>query len=90
MNIIKESKKHLDENNMSYCSHFLFAFSYGIRCIISGLKLVTHSIIPAVFSKAGSKLTNKLNKVFTDHNEWLQIKDRMEKFRNIYYSNDTK
>ena len=90
MNIIRESKKHLDENNMSYCSHFLFASGYGIRCIISGLLLILHAMIPALFGKAGTNLVNKLNKVFTDHNEWLQLKDRMEKFRNIYYSNDTK
>jgi hypothetical protein len=90
MNIIKESKKHLDENNMSYCSHFLFASKYGIHCIISGLFLILHAIIPAMFSKTGSNITNKLNKAFTDNNEWLQLKEQMEQFRNIYYSNDKK
>ena len=88
MNIIRESKKHLDENNMNYCSHFVFACGYGVRCIKSGLLLIVHGIVPGLFSRTGIKLVNILNKVFTKDNEWLQLKDRMERFKNIYYSND--
>ena len=90
MSIIKESKKHLDENKMSYCSHFVFACGYGLRCIKSGLLLILHAIVPGLFPRTGIKLVNILNKVFTKDNEWLQLKDKMERFKNIYYSNDNK
>ena len=88
MSIIKESKKHLDENNMNYCSHFVFACGYGVRCIKSGLLLIVHGIVPGLFPRTGVKLVNMLNKVFTNQNEWLQIKDRINRFRNIYRSDD--
>lgn len=84
--LIKKSIKHLKENNMGYWEHLKFAFSHGIRCIKAGVLLILHSIIPALFPKTGSKLVNKLNKDFTEHNEWIGLKDRMEKFKNIYKS----
>ena len=86
MNVIKESKEHLKENNMSYCEHLRFASGHGIRCIKAGLLLILHSMIPALFPKTGSILVNKLNQSFTDHNEWLELKQQMEKFKNIYRS----
>jgi len=39
-----------------------------------------------LFPKTGSILVNQLNKDFTEHNEWLELKYRMEKFNNIYKS----
>ena len=42
--------------------------------------------MPAFFANTGSDLVNKLNKVFTDQNEWLKLKSKMEKFKNIYTS----
>ena len=84
--IIKKSKEHLRENNMGYFEHLKFASGHGVRCIISGILLITHSLIPAWFSKTGINLTNKLNKVFTNDNEWLDLKKRMMRFHNIYYS----
>jgi hypothetical protein len=86
MNIIKESKKHLAENNMGYCKHLQFASGHGLRCIKAGLLLILHSIIPALYPRTGSKLVNVLNKSFTNHNEWLELKHKMEIFKNIYKS----
>lgn len=84
--IIKKSKEHLRENNMGYFEHLKFASGHGIECIKAGILLITHSLIPAWFSKAGIKLTNKLNKSFTNGNDWLNLKKRMEIFHNVYYS----
>ena len=84
--VIKKSVEHLQENNMGYWEHLKFASGHGIRCIKAGVLLILHSIIPAFFPKTGSVLVNQLNKSFTDHNDWLQLKDRMEKFKNIYKS----
>ena len=84
--VFKKSVEHLKENNMGYWEHLLFASGHGIRCIKAGILLIIHSIIPAFFPKTGSILVNKLNKSFTDHNDWLDLKNRMEKFQNIYKS----
>ena len=84
--MFKKTIKHLEDNDMTYWEHFRFASSYGVNCIYYGLLLILHSLIPAYFGLAGGKLTNKLNKVFTDQNEWLELKSKMEKFKNIYRS----
>lgn len=83
--MFKKSKKHLAENDMTYLEHFRFASGYGIHCILAGLSLIFHAIIPAYFSQTGSNLTNKLNKVFTDQNEYLSLKNRVEAFKKIVY-----
>jgi len=80
---IKKSVDHLNDNNMGYWEHLRFAFSHGIRCIKAGVLLILHSIIPALFPRTGSILVNKLNKDFTEHNEWLELKNQMQKFKNI-------
>jgi len=73
---------------MTYVEHLKFAFFHGLRCLKAGVLLIIHSIIPALFPKTGSKLVNKLNKDFTEHNDWLELKAKMEAFKNIYKSND--
>jgi hypothetical protein len=74
--LIKKSLDHLKDNNMTYYQHLIFASNHGIRCMMAGLLLVCHSIIPALFPKTGSKLVNRLNKSFIDHNEWLEFQSR--------------
>jgi hypothetical protein len=83
--MFKKSKQHLRENDMTYWEHFRFASGYGFKCITAGCLLIVHSIIPAYFSKAGATITNLLNKVFTDQNEYLSLKTRVEAFKKIVY-----
>ncbi len=83
--IIKESKTHLYKNSMGYWEHFIFASKHGLLCIKAGLLLIIHSLIPAFFAKTGSKLVNELNKSFTEHNEYLSLKTRVEAFKKIVY-----
>tara|TARA_B100002019_G_C21159753_1_gene542661 strand:+ start:60 stop:335 length:276 start_codon:yes stop_codon:yes gene_type:complete len=83
--MFKKTKLHLAENDMTYWEHFRFASSYGISCIYHGILLIAHSIIPAYFATTGSNLVNKLNKVFTDQNEYLSLKNRVEAFKKIVY-----
>ena len=80
---IKKSVEHLNDNNMGYWEHLKFASTHGARCIKAGVLLILHSIIPALFPRTGSILVNKLNKDFTEHNEWLELKSQMEKFDNM-------
>ena len=70
--MIKKSIKHLKDNNMSYYEHIKFAGKHGLSCVKAGIFLIIHGLIPALFPRAGSKLVNKLNKNFTEHNEILQ------------------
>ena len=65
--IIKKSVQHLQDNNMTYWQHFIFACGHGIRCIQAGVFLIVHSLLPALFPKTGSTLVQELNKSFTDH-----------------------
>lgn len=68
---------------MTYVEHLKFALFYGLICLKAGVLLIIHSIIPALFPKAGSTLVNNLNKDFTEHNDWLELKAKMEVFKNI-------
>ena len=85
---IKKSIEHLHQNNMSYWNHLRFASFNGARCIKAGVLLILHSIIPALFPRTGSLLVNKLNKDFTEHNDWLELKVKMQAFKNIYKSDE--
>ena len=88
--VIKKSFEHLKENNMGYWEHLKFASGHGIRCIKAGVLLILHSFIPALFPKTGSVLVNELNKSFTEHNDYLQLKERVEAFsKMIYTSSET-
>lgn len=78
--LVKKSVEHLKENNMGYFEHLLFAASHGIRCIKAGVLLMFHSLIPACFPKTGSILVEKLNQSFTDHKDWIDLKNKIQKF----------
>ena len=83
--MFKKTQLHLEQNDMTYWEHFRIASSYCIGCIYHGILLILYSIIPAYFSTTGAELTNKLNKVFTDQNEYLKLKHRVEAFKKIVY-----
>ena len=83
--MFKKSKIHLQDNSMTYWEHFRFASGYGLICIYYGLLLFLHALIPAYFSMTGSNLANKLNKIFTEQNEYLALKNRVEAFKKIVY-----
>ena len=55
--VIKESKKHLTNNDMTYWEHFIFAFMFMIGCLKMTLALIVHMIIPGFFSTYSSVKT---------------------------------
>tara|TARA_B100001778_G_C18197481_1_gene454086 strand:+ start:61 stop:339 length:279 start_codon:yes stop_codon:yes gene_type:complete len=83
--MFKESIQHLRNNDMTYWEHFGFAAGYGVSCLYHGIFLILHALVPAYFSLTGANLTNKLNKVFTEQNEYLHLKNRVEAFKKIVY-----
>lgn len=86
--IIDKSLEHLKDNNMGYWKHFKFASGHGLRCIKAGVLLMLHAIVPAFFPKTGSVLVNELNKSFTEHNDYLHLKNRVEAFSKMIYTSD--
>jgi hypothetical protein len=57
-------KQHLEENNMTYYTHLKFAFFHGCVCILAGLCLMIHSLLPCLFQTTGSDLVQSLSIVF--------------------------
>jgi len=53
--------KHLRENKKGYLEHMLFALTCGIQCLLAGLCLIVHALLPALFEKTGSKIVDKVN-----------------------------
>ena len=64
MNIRKKWIDHLQQNNMTYIDHMIFALFYGACCLLAGLYLIIYSVLPCLFPTAGSDLVTKLNKRF--------------------------
>jgi hypothetical protein len=62
--LIKQSIKHLSENNMTYWQHLRFAMFHGVLCIVAGISLIIHSLLPCFFQTAGSDLVQSLAIVF--------------------------
>lgn len=86
--VIKNSVDHLKNNNMGYWEHMRFASGHGFGCIKAGFLLIIHSIVPAWFPRTGSILVNKLNQSFTEHNDYLHLKNRVEAFSKMIYHSD--
>lgn len=63
--IIKKSIGHLQENNMYWGEHVLFAVPHAIRMMIGGSMLMIHAFIPGLFRNIGSRVTTRLVKDFT-------------------------
>jgi hypothetical protein len=64
MNIKNQWTEHLQENNMTYIEHLIFALFYGLYCLLAGFYLIVHSVFPCFFPTAGSDIVNKLSKRF--------------------------
>ena len=66
MTLRKKWNEHLNENNMTYWQHFRFAVGHGLICIRAGVYLCIHGLLPCFRRRAGTKLVQRLDKVFTE------------------------
>lgn len=64
MRLINRWNEHLTENNMTYYQHMFFALFYAYLCIVAGICLLIHSILPCFLQTTGSDLVSKLNERF--------------------------
>lgn len=69
MNLYKKWLQHLRENRMTYIEHMIFALYYGVLCLVAGLTLIIHSILPCFFQTTGSDLVSKMSRRFKRKNE---------------------
>lgn len=53
-------KQHLEENNMTYYQHLKFAVFLGFVCVLAGMCLIIHAILPCFFQTAGGDLVQAL------------------------------
>lgn len=68
MNLYQKWIQHLKKNNMTYIEHFIFALFYGLCCLLAGVLLIIHSVLPCFFPTAGGDLVTKLSKRFKKQN----------------------
>jgi len=66
MNFYQRWNEHLKENNMTYWQHLKFATCHGFCCIRAGVYLCIHGLLPCFRRRAGTKLVQRLDKVFTE------------------------
>ena len=66
MSLKRRWSEHLSKNNMTYCNHFVFAVVHGLCCIKAGVYLCIHGFLPCFRRRAGTKLVQRLEKVFTE------------------------
>jgi hypothetical protein len=66
MNLYQKWIQHLQENNMTYIEHLIFAIYYGLYCLFFGTLLILHGVFPCFFSTTGRYLVTKLSARF-DH-----------------------
>ena len=66
MKLREKWNEHLNENNMTYWQHFKFAVGHGLICIRAGVYLCIHGLLPCFRRRAGTKLVQRLEKVFTE------------------------
>lgn len=69
MNLYQKWIQHLKENSMTYTEHMIFALYYGVLCLVAGLTLIIHSILPCFFQTIGSDLVSKMSRRFKRKNE---------------------
>jgi len=69
MNLYQKWIQHLKENSMTYTEHMIFALYYGVLCLVAGLTLIIHSILPCFFQTTGSDLVSKMSRRFKRKNE---------------------
>lgn len=63
-NLVQKAKDHLQDSNMSYWQHYIFAAKYGLLCLYYGCLFFIHASLPCFFQKNGSSLISKLEKDF--------------------------
>ena len=64
---LRDAQEHLRKNKMGYGEHFNFAAGHGIGCIVAGIYLLIHAVLPCFYRQAGSRLVHELEIDFVEH-----------------------
>ena len=65
--ICTESKEHLKEKKMSYCTHFKNAISLSFHSARASLALLIHGFVPAWCKNTGSSIILTLAEDLSEH-----------------------
>jgi predicted choloylglycine hydrolase len=57
----KDKLSHLEENNMTWRQHFVFAMSIVVKLYTAILYLSIHAIFPEIYKKEASSLIRSVN-----------------------------
>lgn len=60
---------HLEEQNISYFRHWIFAFQFGLLMIVVGFCVLIHAFIPALFKDTGSDAIRAMSEVLSEEEE---------------------
>ena len=58
---------HLEDINMSYCSHLFRAMRFGLLSFEAGLIFIIHGLFPNCFIHTGSTLINNIHQELDDN-----------------------
>ena len=61
--------KHLEEENVSYFRHWIFAFQFGLVMILVGVCVIIHAFCPWWFKDTGSTAIRAMAEVLVDEGE---------------------
>jgi hypothetical protein len=53
--------KHLEELQLSYCTHLTRAITFAIIALCASVVFIVHALLPCVFVNTGSGLISYLN-----------------------------
>ena len=55
MEIVKQSKEHLQEVDMNYVEHCLFSMTLSLQFFLAAIFAFCHALIPGVFTTSSSE-----------------------------------
>ena len=63
--VLKTARDHLEDVDMNYRQHFIFAQHVSIRLVAAGIACCLHAIHPGIFSNTASVTVSKLHELLT-------------------------
>ena len=62
--ILRNLKSHLEDNNETYTSHFMFAGKIGVNLVFRGVLFLLHAVFPVCNIPKRWNLENTLEKLY--------------------------
>ena len=63
--LLKTARDHLEDVDMNYHQHFIFAQRVSIHLVSAGIACCLHAIHPGIFANTASATVSKLHELLT-------------------------